>query len=388
MDSIVTFGKFKGKTIRHMLQDQKYIDWVKTNPELCAKLHAQFDLNIFDYSAPHNVLQMKFLSPTFVQQYLRLTANIFSAKPNELLRTRLSQMMQRMEWCFGEMEWTLPCITEEFDTSVHFEHHLGWDLTVRECGVMTVKSEETIESFMSPPSCEMMHHITRKVKSSLLESNRWGWKPEKLDWFVDTDFGDIDKLKYIQEKCERFRGFLNSFQPVETMIPVLNWKHVEVKALVEKEIKSMLETVFQYEHDVLKINRVIVSFEGLHQIECTILYEVDMSVMISEESNLHFVEIVSTMAEDYPRLLQELKLRREQVSDSRAKFVVMVDQIQAVSVTRKEIQEMFAIEGFQMIFFDEIDDDIDMIDRRIESLSVDLQNLKKRRKLAKTHTSK
>lgn len=392
MDSIVTFGKFKGKTLRHMLEDQKYMDWVKTNPELCAKLHSQFDLNIFDYSAPHNVLQMKFLSPTFLQHYLRATTKMPNASEwREMLHNRMNLMMQRKEWCFDQVQWTLPAITEEVDTtsdSVHFEHKLGWDLTVRHSGLITLKSEETIDSFSMVPSPAVLNFIMRQVKTFLLESNRWGWKPDQLDWFVCTeDLGEVKNLKEEHQKRQRFREFLNSFQPVETMISVLNWKHHEVKRVAEKAVKSLLQTVFQYEQDILKIKRLSVKFEKLDQLDWIILYQVEMPVTVSE-SSLHFVEISSTLAEDYPRFLQELKLRREQVNETGVQFVVIVDQLKAVSATRQEIVEMFENEGFRMMFFDELDDDIDTMDRRIESLSVDLQNLKKRRKLAKNHKRK
>lgn len=397
MDQVVTFGKkYKGKPLHLMLADKGYMDWIKNTPGLLEKFNLN-NLNIvnvtnniqnvvqFDQPTPeHNKLQNKFLSSEYIDKYLNFAWNVegkvadFNAKLQNDIR-RITTKMSSSEWLFEPCRLTKHTslrgkVSEKPQSpNVEFELKTGWDvlLAFEEDGKLGIESEEISEAFEFEPGDKLIQTILQKLYKRMLQQSRDKWWDKKWNpkWF----------LQNIQPND--FREYVQKLNPMDMDIgDVLDWSNPDIKSWIEYEIKELLKQIFE-NNEVLKASQYDVEWHSKSRMKFAIKYQAKKITRVAN----HYIEIKTTLGDEYPRVLREMKSRK---GTHNGRFVLLLNELAAESVTRQELREIFSQEEMTVYFFDEIGDvedecEEDVLEHQISALERDLENLKKRRKIVK-----
>ncbi len=127
---IVSFGKYKDKSVLELLADEKYVEWLKQQSWFSNQkqiynivVHQTIPTTNNSKTPEHNKLQNLFLDKN---NQIKLLSNIFKVKINEFNKLFLDEDIVR---CFGEN--LIPEFINNIDnTSIKFEDKFNWDLVL------------------------------------------------------------------------------------------------------------------------------------------------------------------------------------------------------------------------------------------------------------------
>ena len=393
LDQIITFGSKKGMSLRNFLSDKGYLKWMKTQPGMWERFEKQYNINVvnivstfqnIDQPTPeHNKLQNKFLSKEFIDKYLYKSWDLSGIvyKFNKNLEQKVEELDELMknEKFFRLNKYNnfeIGNVVKPDNPRVIFETQSGWDVMLRfdrdyYTPMIVIQSESVEESLsVKPEEFEIIPEIKKELYGKCYWNGHMMCNWERffqLELFPDLK--DFEKLDYI----------FNSKIEISEFYRLVNWSNTQVKEILNKKVEEKIVKLLR-PFECLKIQSMEVILDGLNKIDIIVKYKALQSNDVSDQ----YIEIKTTVGDEYPCILRECKSRRDAVIRNGVRngiFILLVDDLTAESVTREEFVQIFRQEGFYVYFFEEFEecDEEDILEKKIAGLEADLEKLKNRR---------
>lgn len=130
--NIITFGKYKGKSVHEMMNDHKYVHWCKLQPWFKTRYPAVYNIVVHqtlpkldhDLTPEHNRLQNKFLEKSFQNSFLNYLSEPFlpDTFQDDICKIYTTDVYKK--YCDGE-QFCLNC-----EYRVEFEGPCNWDVII------------------------------------------------------------------------------------------------------------------------------------------------------------------------------------------------------------------------------------------------------------------
>lgn len=238
-DTIVPFGKHKGKHISTLLADKAYLQWCKNNNIITEQKYPHIYNTIYCVNVvsntdntptpEHNEMQNTFLD---TKLQVNLLKYLFKNKLNTIAQSLFSQEFERF---YGKYDDIIDKALSDCIQSVTFEEKFNWDVVINSTNLLSFESVyyesytntivELIQSLRTTynnnkmPSeflCDWLvsqESIDTEVRKKLQynidkykytekrsNSNVWKfYKEELIELYCDIKFQDIYKHKYIYD---------------------------------------------------------------------------------------------------------------------------------------------------------------------------------------------
>lgn len=211
---IVSFGKYKDKSVLDLLADEKYVEWLKQQSWFSNQkqiynivVHQTIPTANNSKTPEHNKLQNSFLDTSNQQ---KLLSKLFT---NNDLIDGINNLLKEPDIirCFSEN--IIPDFINKLDkTTIKFEDKFNWDL------VMYYRDRQII-SILSNSETELFDKIKYKEQYDIEENEKYNNNLLLIDKLIEgrikldqTGINKYDeKMREYLDKCEKYENDLNIY---------------------------------------------------------------------------------------------------------------------------------------------------------------------------------
>lgn len=354
---IVTFGKYKGKSVLELISDKNYVEWLKQQPWFTSQktiynivINQQLnEQNVNSKTPEHNKIQNKFLDREYQLKFINYTSNCFTRMrlSNNLLK--LPELGEYFDVSKGNVD------VDDIEISVEFESNFNWDVVIwcyiRAIGSLPIK--ECREDDLSPELRAMIEQascaILFKGLRELISCIRF---EQSIKFFCEIKpiLGDDYpcvlrkmkkqiKLTYDHERCYAFRWFLiiqNFTSDTTTREQLIQiFKQENIKVIFTDEIQNSLV-------DFNETNKNV-DCQPTRELLQEIIKQLKHDIEILQTKNKQLDCDIITAHEEYKRnyerdldTINKLKGDNKQLNDDK---LTMQKQIKQLNVDKKKLQK-------------------------------------------------
>jgi hypothetical protein len=305
---LVNFGKYKDRPVTDLLQDSKYIDWLKTQSWFKEKYSNIYNITVNQVittnnqnskTPEHNRLQNLFLTN---DNQKKLLLQCFKIMLNKI-KQNISLLLNDKDFieCFG------PTIMPNIDINtknndIKFEGRYNWDLII---------------TFIDPIKFEIKLNIENELNKLNIYKN---------------NFNNQEFNKLLEEWHGNFKGACLEYR-----------KYSHYNKIINKYIK-------EDDYDISI---------GDNGNNITLFFELNYQCNI-------FCEIKPVIGEDYPCVLRKLKTQQElTMNDIKKKYedryflnkkiyILIIETFTTTYTTKEQLIEIFSQTGIKVIFTNDI----------------------------------
>jgi len=235
---VMPFGKYDGQPLTNVMADTKYVEWIKSQPDIEKKYSKIFNIlvhqqmpNKSSKTPVHNLLQNKFLNKDIQFAVLKkIFPNTLVNRPTKRFMN-LENLFKNEEFidCFGNHEITESDknYLETLKPSVVFEGNFNWDIILTTDELFYAASFEYKKCKVIPTDADI--NIKNKIKRILINF--------KEDTAISSWNGDYNF--YIKESTLFLRILYKDIHCTETHIelkPTLGDDYPEVLRKMKNQI--------------------------------------------------------------------------------------------------------------------------------------------------------
>ena len=393
MSTIVTFGKYKGKSLYEALRDINYVNYCKKNGIYeklisCENTRNLSITNIFTSSVSidsptpvHNKMQNKFLDKTFICDFLQLFSSFKSLQ--SLLNSKL---YKKMFYDFS--------ISSMFEPI--FETEEGWDVRLRQCGI-TIERKESFETLFQKHNIEYFGNdisfLQHKSKIEKVHQNMRKLVEELSDfelpkYRVYSTFAFQEKKNFsVGQRGEREKEFFLRMYPTLSSIinnaydNYYNYSNSDLfenftnisRKLFDINRKKLLRDIYKpYENENIRLR-----IDGCGE------------EFVSYSKDNIFIELKTKVGDEYPCILRKMKSQMRYTIEAKrvdcgvvrskyekSAFLLLIGEFEAESITREDLKKVFEQSAIIVIFMDEINiDELESIKQKIQYHEQEKQKL-------------
>ena len=401
---IVSFGKYRGKSVVEMATDTSYIEWCKTQPGIMEKHKNIFNI-IINKQMPsqnsdtpeHNYLQNKFLELEnkykLVKAYFKLKLDDVNKILEEIYNTdEFKEMFGQQR--FNERDSVL--LKDNLEKSkIVFEAIYNWDIAL--------SNDHSIRSTiqMNSDYLKMKEDEIRKQyegREYVYKSSSWSWSQH---YDLETYKGNYSEILSIltqeysrkQEQYDDEKArLLEEIESLENNNHVTRDRHNGVKYNKQVHYHSLGFTLYGWAPDtylpedtckkpyVDMIKDFNKKFDESFQEQFILYIEKKVTKMfyklpdlisiyknnisLSIERSIKFkCELKPLVGDDYPSILRKMKsqmimTRKDDDNSRESKFVLIIGEFLSKITSKEQLVEIFAQSGIKVLFAKE---DLDII---------------------------
>lgn len=360
MSDIVKFGKYKGQPLEILLKDTDYVKWCQNNG-----MFEKFKLNIGtvvvnnnvtmtkDEPTPaHNKLQNMFLDNDFVKKFISMFVPIYNFNINEKSETI------------------------NYELSVEFESTFNWDVVID-------KTYDFCLNYVTPGVSKHIEEVNDLVNEIIhAKKTHEETRDAHIGKFNDEYGNDKCKDVYKDNKmlCSEFRiksiiknygdRCLTSIKHTNNLIEELDNNFIDkvnsIKLLVVKKTTEQR----QIKPSITNDKFVNVGHEyGTKKNKDVDKELISSSRIWSERRTKYYLEIKTTVGDEYPCILRKMKDQIEKTKNQIEKQkntchdthyntkcypVLIIDNFKAESCTKLQLVEIFKRDNIRVVFFEDI----------------------------------
>ena len=274
---IVSFGKYKDKSVLDLLEDVQYVEWLKLQSWFREKkeiyniiVNQTIYTNTNSKTPEHNKLQNMFLDKENQQNLINKLISILD-KNNYITKLKILFENEDFIKCFGNINLQT-CIKKLFNTTVKFEDKFNWDLVLyrgnNSCSLTSIDEEY-----------ELGEKIKYRKEYDILEKQKY------IDKITEYDDKIKIREKYDSIMIEKFKKDMQTY--------------LENKELNERQ-------VYQYE---IKIKNY---YEKKEEYKKSKLFEIcreyKISVIYYNKCSSNEKRIIDNMLDEY---MKEYELKNK-----------------------------------------------------------------------------
>lgn len=252
-DTIVPFGKYKGKHISTLLADKAYLQWCKNNNIITEQKYPHIYNTIYCVNVvsntentptpEHNEMQNTFLDTNL---QISLLKYLFKSKLSTIHNTVFTPEFERF---YGKYDDIIDKALLDCVHSVTFEEKFNWDVVMNSTNLLSFTSiyYETYKNTI----VELTRNLRNTYKITNLSSKFL------CDWLVQQDNIDVDVRTKLQSKIDLYK-----YKEGQSNINL--WKFYEkelIKLYCDIKFQELYNHKYIYDIDISKSDDVSICCE-------------------------------------------------------------------------------------------------------------------------------